>query len=86
MMNNDQLQKQLDASPKSGTLLSKLLDSEPDDKQVCERLFERVLARAATIDEVHIALAHVERRGDRRAAFEDLLWALVNTAEFTSRR
>jgi len=86
MMNNEQLQKQLSAAPDSGTLLSKLLAEHSDDEQLCQQLFQRVLARAATADEVRIAREHCESLGDRRAAFEDLLWSLVNSAEFSTRR
>lgn len=86
MMNNEQLQAQLSGAPGSGTMLAKLLEEQKDDKRLCEQLFERVLARAATADEVRIALEHVATQGDRRAAFEDLLWGLVNSAEFSTRR
>ena len=83
MMNNEQLQKQLDASPASGTMLAKLLTDEPDDAQAVRKLFARVLAREATDAELRIALEHVAAAGERGPAFEDLLWGLVNTAEFT---
>ena len=86
MMNNDQLQKQIDARPESGTMLAKLLAGEPDDAAAVRALFARVLAREATQAEMRIALQHVAEGGSRGEAFEDLLWSLVNTAEFTSRR
>lgn len=86
MMNNKQLQNEIDAAPESGTMLSKLLAEHKDDRKACRELYFRVLARAATDEELRVALAHVESLGDRGAAFEDLLWSLVNSAEFTSRR
>ena len=86
MMNNEQLQRQISAAKGSGTMLAKLLESEPDNAKACEQLFSRVLARAATADETKIALAHIAAVGDRCAGFEDLLWSLVNSAEFTARR
>ena len=86
MMNNEQLQAAINAAPGAETMLSKLLDEVSDDKTVCERLYARVLARRPTADETRIALAHVAGLKDRRAGFEDVLWSLVNTAEFTSRR
>ena len=86
MMNNEQLQQQIDASPGSGTMLAKLLDEVEDDAAACRRLYRRVLARGPTDREVKIAAAHVAKLGDRRAAFEDLLWSLVNSAEFTTRK
>jgi hypothetical protein len=86
MMNNEQLQKQIDASPTSGTMLAELLKDEPDDSAAVKQLYRRVLAREAKDGEISLALEHVSKLHDRSAAFEDLLWALVNSAEFTTRR
>jgi len=32
-----------------------------------------------------MARSHIKTLGNRREAFEDLLWSLLNTAEFTTR-
>jgi len=85
MMNNEQLQRQIDAQPESGTMLAKLLASESDDRAASAALYQRVLAREATNAELNLAVEHVKSLGDRGAAFEDLLWSLVNSAEFTTR-
>jgi hypothetical protein len=86
MMNNEQLQAQINAAEGSGTMLAELLAEHKDDTTACRQLFSRTLAREATAEELRISLAHVKRVGERRAAFEDLLWSLVNSAEFTTRR
>jgi hypothetical protein len=86
MMNNEQLHKQINAEPGSGTMLSRLLDEVHDDSAACEQLYARVLARKPTSDESKIAIEHVATVGNRRTAFEDLLWSLVNSTEFTSRK
>uniref|UniRef100_A0A7C2NUY9 DUF1549 domain-containing protein n=1 Tax=Schlesneria paludicola TaxID=360056 RepID=A0A7C2NUY9_9PLAN len=86
LMNNDQLQKQVDARPESGTMLAKLLAEEADDAKAVERLFLSVLARRPTEKERTIALEHASSIGSRGAAFEDLLWSLINSAEFTTKR
>jgi hypothetical protein len=86
LMNNEQLQKQIDADPKSDTLLSKLLRAEADDDKVIRRLFRRVLGREPTAKEVSISREHLRRVGKREAGFEDIVWGLVNSAEFTTRR
>jgi len=86
LMNNDQIGGQIDADPKSGTLLSKLLLAEKDDDKLARRLIRQVLARTATDREVQIALTHVQTVGDRGDAFEDILWSLINSAEFTTRK
>jgi hypothetical protein len=86
MMNNEQLQKQIDASPTSDTMLARLLAEESDDRTACRKLYERVLAREPSEAELQIACEHVKSLGQRGTAFEDLLWSLVNSAEFTTRR
>jgi hypothetical protein len=86
MMNNEQLQKQIDARPESGTMLAKLLAEHAEDAAACKALYARVLARQPGESELRLALEHVKELGQRGPAFEDLLWGLVNSAEFTSRR
>jgi len=86
LMNNDQVQKQIDADPKSGTLLSQLLQKESDDRKAVTRLFLQVMARQPSAKEMTIALDHVKSVGKRGDAFEDILWGLINSAEFTTRK
>jgi hypothetical protein len=86
MMNNEQIQKQIDAKPGSATHLARLLEREKDDRAAIKALFEDVLARPATPSEVEIGIQHIAEVKDRTAAFEDLLWGLLNSAEFTTRR
>lgn len=86
LMNNRQVQAQINADPASGTMLARLLAAEPDDERAVVRLYERVLARHPTTQEVSLAVAHLRRVGDRGAGFEDLLWSMINSAEFLSRR
>jgi hypothetical protein len=86
LMNHEQIQAQINADPKSGTLLSKLLAKDTDDRTAVVALFQQVLSRRPTEKEITIALEHVAVVGQRGPAFEDLLWSLINTAEFTTRR
>lgn len=86
LMNNRQVQAQINADPKSGTRLSKLLQFEKDDRAVVVRLFDQVLARQPTESEIGVALDHVRAVGARGEGFEDLLWSLINSPEFTTRR
>jgi len=85
MMNGQQLHQQIDASPGSETMLARLLQDEPDDEAAIDVLYARVLARRATEVERRIVLRHIESVGDRSEAFEDVLWSLINSAEFTTR-
>jgi hypothetical protein len=86
LMNNDQLQAQINAAPESGTVLSKLLASEEDDAAVVDKMFLLVLARKPKASEREIALEHLKSVNERGPAFEDLLWSLINSTEFTTKR
>jgi len=86
LMNNTQLQAQINADSKSGTKLAKLLAQEADDAKALVLLFEQVLSRKPTEKESKLSLEHIAAVGKRGEAFEDLLWSLINSAEFTTRR
>ncbi len=86
LMNNEQLQQQIDASPESNTFLAKLLKAQNDDQVVIQRLFQAVLARRPTSRELAIAQKHLSQVDNRQTGFEDLLWGLLNSTEFTTRR
>lgn len=86
LMNNDQLQRQINANPDSATVLAKLVSDEPDNTRAVNRLFQLVLARKPTDAETKIAQEHISSLSSRGEAFEDLLWSLINSAEFTTKR
>lgn len=83
LINNDQILKQIDAD--GDTVLARLLKDEPDNKVVVDVLYARVLAREPSDRERTIVLKHVESLDNRERAFEDVLWSLLNSAEFTTR-
>lgn len=57
-----------------------------DDRQLSDRisdLYVTAFSRRPTSDELRVAVGYVEDRPDQtQKAFEDLLWALMNTKEF----
>lgn len=81
LMNNPQIHARIDAS-RPGTLLNKLMRSKQSDTEIVEMLYLRVLARRPQAEEVRTCLDHLKTTGDRAEAFEDLLWALLNSTEF----
>jgi hypothetical protein len=85
LMNNTQLQKQIDARPESDTHLAKLLTAESDNERAVVKLYRGVLGRSPTEKEQQLLLGHIHKVNDRGAAFEDILWSLLNSAEFTTR-
>jgi hypothetical protein len=85
VMNSPQLASGISSS-RRGTVLGRLLADEQDDEAVAVDLYLRTLSREPTDDELRTSLAHVKDAGSRSEGFEDLLWALLNSAEFMHRR
>jgi len=71
---------------RKGSLLAELLHTIEKDEDLVTELFLRCLSRKPTSGELAEALAYGEQIHRRREVFEDLLWALLNSAEFQHRR
>ena len=84
LMNGPQLARAIDGD--RPTLLGRLLREEPDDRAVADELHVRTLGRHATPAEIAVCVDHVRDTGDRAEAFEDVFWALINSAEFVTRK
>ncbi|MCE9563966.1 MAG: DUF1549 and DUF1553 domain-containing protein [Planctomycetes bacterium] len=65
--------------------LGKLLAAKVSDEEILTELFTAALARAPFEDEKKISLGHVAKGMDKRKAWEDVVWALINTREFLFR-
>ena len=84
LMNSPQIAHAINGE--SPTALGKLLASTKDDSAVAEELYLRCLAREPKPDELKTCLDYVKKTGNRNEAFEDVLWALVNSTEFLHRK
>lgn len=84
LMNSTRLNVGMMATP--GSMLGRVLKETPQDADVIEELYLRVLCRQPSDAERLRALAYYDQVADRRKSSEDLLWALVNSAEFGHRR
>jgi YD repeat-containing protein len=69
----------------AGNRLGKLLGGKMSDEEILTELFFAALARAPFDDEKKISLGHVAKGTDKRKAWEDVVWALINTREFLFR-
>lgn len=69
----------------SASLVEKILKETPDDLQALKYLYTRILIRLPVEREEERFMKHRNSIG-RKQAFEDLVWALINTTEFQSRR
>ena len=84
LMNSQPLARAIDGDRRF-TALGRLLAEEHDDREVAMQLYLRSLARRPTADEIATCLDHVRKSVSRAEGFEDVLWALINSAEFVHR-
>jgi hypothetical protein len=68
------------------TMLGRQMDEIKDNSALIEELYLRTLLREPTDVEINSALVYCKETKDRPAVFEDLLWALLNSSEFSHRR
>ena len=85
LMNAPELNRAIRAN-EPGTALAQLLARSPQDDAVVEELYLRCLAREPKPPEMETCLDYVRSGGQRAKAFEDILWALVNSTEFLNRK
>jgi hypothetical protein len=65
--------------------IGRLLASKAADQAILEELYLATLSRYPMPEEVQAISAHVRDAKDKRRAWEDVLWALINTKEFLFR-
>jgi len=65
--------------------LGQLLQANKSPADLLNELYLPALSRPATAQETQTALAYLEKSADRRKAWEDILWAILNTREFLFR-
>ena len=68
------------------TRLATLLSQNPDDHDALSELYLLVLSREPSKSEVEVNLAYLTSVGNRNEAFEDMLWSLLNSSEFITKR
>lgn len=68
-----------------GNRIDRLLAAGAIDEAIIEEFYLAALCRAPSLEEQQAALAHLSAADDRRAAIEDLVWALVSSKEFLLR-
>ncbi|HEV3417930.1 MAG TPA: DUF1549 domain-containing protein [Pirellulales bacterium] len=85
LMNSPQLARAIDGK-RTDTALGELLSNTKDDEAVTTELYLRCLAREPKPTEMKICPDHVKQTANRPEAFENILWALVNSTEFLHRK
>jgi Protein of unknown function (DUF1553)/Protein of unknown function (DUF1549) len=69
----------------AGNRLGGLLSAKKTELEILDEIYYAALARPAFEDERKVALAHIAKGADKRKAWEDVLWAVINTREFLFR-
>jgi hypothetical protein len=83
LMNSPAINQKLQAKSE---LLAGILEDNPDDAKAVAAVYLRVLARKPTDRELAKCRLYIDKIGNRNEAFEDLLWALINSTEFQTKR
>ena len=81
MMNHPKINEQL-----RNSALKKELVKLDNDQQLVEQLYLGVLARTATEDETVRGMSYLRKVENRDEAIDDLMWVLVNSTEFLTKR
>ena len=68
------------------TRLGQILSNNKNDDDAISELYLSFFARDPSKKELSIATEYIKQVGNRREAFEDLAWSLLNSSEFISKR
>ena len=84
LMNSPQVNRAVRATGETG--LGRLLERFPNDDDALAELYLKVLAREPSANELSIGKRYLAKVANRAEAYEDLLWSLLNSSEFLTRR
>jgi hypothetical protein len=84
MMNNPAINQRIQA--RGNNLLARILKTYPRDDEALRMLYLQTLARKPTDRELKKCRDYLEKISNRTEAFEDILWVLLNSTEFQTKR
>lgn len=84
LMNGPVVHARTQARP--DTALGRILANSSGDREALNSLYLMVLSRRPNPKELEVVGEYLAKSDDRKAAFEDVYWSLVNSTEFLSRR
>lgn len=65
--------------------IGKLLGQKLSDQAILENLYLSTLSRFPSAEDIKVSMDYLSKSSDRRKAWEDLHWALINSKEFLFR-
>jgi hypothetical protein len=84
MMNSPLVAQGVSASRRDA--LGGILAKSQDNKATLVEVYLNTLGRGPTEKETQTCLAYIAKVNNRNEAFEDILWSLINSTEFTFRK
>jgi hypothetical protein len=84
LMNSPQINGRIQA--RGTNLLARILTHYSQDDEALRMVYLRTLARKPTDREMDRCREYIRKAGNRTEAFEDILWALLNSTEFQTKR
>ncbi len=84
LMNNPVINQKITA--RGTNVLNRILSSYPEDAEAIKMVYLKTLARKPTDGELEKFKAYVPTAKSRTEAYEDLLWAILNSTEFQTKR
>jgi hypothetical protein len=73
-------------SANNRTYLADLLSRKLSDEEILRAMYQRTLARKPRPEEVQICKRYLKKVSNRKEAFEDIYWSLVNSTEFLTKK
>ena len=70
----------------SGNRIDQCMKDGKDDSEIIDELFWAALSRPPTTNEAKTLTLHVKQQPNKRRAFEDVAWSLLNSNEFLMRQ
>jgi hypothetical protein len=80
LLNSSEVQGKLSAA--SGLAAALAADKDRPREEKVRQIYLRVYSREPQSDEAAVALGHLSKAKEEKLAYEDILWALINTKEF----
>jgi hypothetical protein len=84
LMNNQVLNRRMRAT--GDTPLAQILKDHASNDEAVRQVYLRTLSRKPTDRELQTCRDYIRQVGNRAEAFEDILWTLINSTEFQTKR
>ena len=80
LLNSNEVQGKLSTGAGRAAMMAQ--DKERTDEVKIRELYLWVYSRPPVAEELQIAVAHLAKHENKQTAYEDIVWALINTKEF----